>query len=164
MDMIHGPLAGKILRFAVPLALSSMLQQLFNAADLAVVVRTPPQDGTGETVVELALPSNAAAISAKLCGLKGEFRVVDSLSTEFKDALGRQRWPKRAQNLPSSWQRYWQTRAAIVAAPAELDGHLADRDAALKAFSEEFERFRDRLSEPFAAKLRNWLDSHLNGK
>ncbi len=136
----------------------------YDAADLAVVVRTPPQDGTGETVVELALPSNAAAISAKLCGLKGEFRVVDSLSTEFKDALGRQRWPKRAQNLPSSWQRYWQTRAAIVAAPAELDGHLADRDAALKAFSEEFERFRDRLSEPFAAKLRNWLDSHLNGK
>ena len=39
MDMTHGPLAGKILRFAVPLALSSILQQLFNAADLAVVGR-----------------------------------------------------------------------------------------------------------------------------
>ena len=33
--MTHGPLAGKIIRFALPLAASSMLQQMFNAADLA---------------------------------------------------------------------------------------------------------------------------------
>ena len=39
VDMIHGPLAKKILMFALPLAASSMLQQLFNAADLAVVGR-----------------------------------------------------------------------------------------------------------------------------
>ena len=39
IDMLHGPLAGKILRFALPLAASSVLQQLFNAADLAVVGR-----------------------------------------------------------------------------------------------------------------------------
>ena len=133
----------------------------YDSADLAVVVRTPPQDGTVETVVELALPANAAEISAKLCGLKGEFRIVDSFSVEFKDALGRQGWPKRAQNLPDSWQRYWQTRAAIAAAPAKLDKHLADRDAALKAFSEEFERFKKRLPEQFAVTLRNWIDSHL---
>ena len=37
IDMLHGPLAGKILLFAVPVALSNMLQQLFNAADTAVV-------------------------------------------------------------------------------------------------------------------------------
>lgn len=37
IDMLHGPLAGKILFFTVPIALSSMLQQLFNAADTAVV-------------------------------------------------------------------------------------------------------------------------------
>ncbi len=35
--MIHGPLMGKIIRFALPIALSSMLQQLFNAADTSVV-------------------------------------------------------------------------------------------------------------------------------
>ncbi len=39
VDMIHGPLAMKILMFAIPLAVSSMLQQLFNAADIAVVGR-----------------------------------------------------------------------------------------------------------------------------
>lgn len=37
IDMIHGPLTGKILLFAVPLALSGILQLLFNAADIIVV-------------------------------------------------------------------------------------------------------------------------------
>jgi len=36
-DMINGPLAGKILWFALPIAAGSILQQFFNAADLAVV-------------------------------------------------------------------------------------------------------------------------------
>ena len=35
--MIHGPLAGKILLFSVPLICSSILQLLFNAADVVVV-------------------------------------------------------------------------------------------------------------------------------
>lgn len=39
MDMIHGPLAGKILAYALPLAATGILQQLFNAADVAVVGR-----------------------------------------------------------------------------------------------------------------------------
>lgn len=37
MDMLHGALAGKLLFFTFPIALSSMVQQLFNAADTAVV-------------------------------------------------------------------------------------------------------------------------------
>lgn len=37
MDMLSGPLWNKILMFALPLAASSMLQQLFNSADIAVV-------------------------------------------------------------------------------------------------------------------------------
>ena len=37
MDMLHGPLAKKLILFTLPIALSSMLQQLFNAADTAVV-------------------------------------------------------------------------------------------------------------------------------
>jgi len=37
MDMLNGPLGRKILRFALPLAATSILQQLFNAADIAVV-------------------------------------------------------------------------------------------------------------------------------
>ena len=37
--MLHGPLAGKLLLFALPLMLSSLLQLLFNAADVVVVGR-----------------------------------------------------------------------------------------------------------------------------
>lgn len=37
IDMLHGPLGRKILLFAIPLAASSVLQQLFNAVDVAVV-------------------------------------------------------------------------------------------------------------------------------
>lgn len=39
MDMLHGSLWDKILLFALPLAGSSILQQLFNSADVAVVGR-----------------------------------------------------------------------------------------------------------------------------
>ena len=39
MDMLNGPLAGKILKFAIPLACTGMLQQLFNAADVMVIGR-----------------------------------------------------------------------------------------------------------------------------
>ena len=35
--MVHGPLAGKILLFSIPLMCSSILQLLFNAADVVVV-------------------------------------------------------------------------------------------------------------------------------
>ncbi len=37
VDMLHGPLAKKLLLFAVPVAVIGVLQQLFNAADVAVL-------------------------------------------------------------------------------------------------------------------------------
>ncbi len=37
IDMLHGPLTKNLLLFTLPIALSSILQQLFNAADTAVV-------------------------------------------------------------------------------------------------------------------------------
>ncbi|MCM1077211.1 MAG: MATE family efflux transporter [Bacteroides sp.] len=39
VDMLHGPLAGKILVFAIPLIASGVLQQSFNAVDVAVIGR-----------------------------------------------------------------------------------------------------------------------------
>lgn len=36
IDMLNGPLAGKLVRFALPIALAGFLQQLFNSADAAV--------------------------------------------------------------------------------------------------------------------------------
>lgn len=37
MDMTSGSLGDKIIKYAIPLAVTGILQQLFNAADLAVV-------------------------------------------------------------------------------------------------------------------------------
>ena len=39
IDMTHGPILGKLLKFSIPLILSSLLQLLFNAADVVVVGR-----------------------------------------------------------------------------------------------------------------------------
>ena len=39
IDMVNGPLFGKIVRFAIPLMLSGILQLFFNAADIIVVGR-----------------------------------------------------------------------------------------------------------------------------
>lgn len=37
IDMLNGPLASRLLLFTLPIALSSILQQLFNAADTSIV-------------------------------------------------------------------------------------------------------------------------------
>ena len=37
IEMTSGPLLGKLILFALPLAASSILQQLFNSADTAIV-------------------------------------------------------------------------------------------------------------------------------
>ena len=39
MDMLNGGIVGKLIMFAIPLACSSISQQLFNSADVAVVGR-----------------------------------------------------------------------------------------------------------------------------
>ena len=39
IDMLHGPLLMKIIVFTLPLAASSILLQLFNSVDVAVVGR-----------------------------------------------------------------------------------------------------------------------------
>ena len=39
IDMLHGPLLGKILLFALPFALSGVMEQLFNSVDVMVVGR-----------------------------------------------------------------------------------------------------------------------------
>lgn len=37
MDMLHGSIWNKIPRFALPIAATGILEQLFNASDIAVV-------------------------------------------------------------------------------------------------------------------------------
>ena len=57
VDMLHGPLLMKILMFALPLAASSVLQQLFNSVDVAVVGRFASSEALA------AVGSNAPVIS-----------------------------------------------------------------------------------------------------
>ena len=64
IDMLHGPLAGKLLRFTLPIALSSMIQQLFNAADTSIVGYFDSADalaavGTNTEIVALIVTLSA---------------------------------------------------------------------------------------------------------
>lgn len=60
MDMLKGSLADKIFLLALPLALSSILQQLFNAVDVAVVGRF------ASSQAQAAVGSNGAVINLLL--------------------------------------------------------------------------------------------------
>lgn len=60
VDMIHGPLWGKILKFAALYMLTALLQHLYNAADVIVVGRFAGQEalagvGTSGTIVNLCV-------------------------------------------------------------------------------------------------------------
>lgn len=55
--MLHGPMLGRILLFALPLAASSCLQQLFNSVDVAVAGRLVGREALA------AVGSNASVIS-----------------------------------------------------------------------------------------------------
>ena len=57
MDLSTGPILGKLLRFTLPLMLSSLLQLLFNAADIVVVGRF-----AGDTALA-AVGSNSSLIT-----------------------------------------------------------------------------------------------------
>ena len=87
MDMLHGPLMGKLIRFAMPIAASSMLQQLFNAADTAVVGRFADANalaavGTnGEIVALLVSLSLGLAVGANVL-------LARCIGGERKDAIG----------------------------------------------------------------------------
>ena len=64
LDMMHGVLAGKLILFTIPIAVSSMLQQLFNAADTAVVGHFATSDalaavGTNGEIIALIVTLSA---------------------------------------------------------------------------------------------------------
>lgn len=79
MDMLHGPLTKKLFLFTLPIALSSILQQLFNSADTAVVGYFGNKDalaavGTNTEIIALivtissGLSIGANVLVAKLVG------------------------------------------------------------------------------------------------
>ncbi len=98
IDMLHGPLAGKIFMFALPLAASSVLQQLFNAADLAVVGRFTNAKcmaavGSNASVIGLlvnlfvGLSVGANVLIANLVGRGERDRIGDAVHTIVTLAL-----------------------------------------------------------------------------
>ncbi len=65
IDMLHGSIVDKLLLFALPLAATGMLQQLFNAADVAVVGRFVGPNAMA------AVGSNSAIIGLLVNGFVG---------------------------------------------------------------------------------------------
>ncbi|MCR5487141.1 MAG: MATE family efflux transporter [Lachnospiraceae bacterium] len=96
--MTHGPLAGKILLFALPLLTTSVLQQLFNAADIAVVGRfADPKAmaavGSNASVINLlvnffvGLSVGANVVIANLIGAGRRDKIHDAVHTVISVSL-----------------------------------------------------------------------------
>lgn len=98
MDMLHGSLLDKILLFALPLAASSILQQLFNSADAAVAGRFAGSQalaavGGNAPVVSLiinlfvGMSVGANVIIANYIGQKNTKKVHEAVHTVYIMAL-----------------------------------------------------------------------------
>lgn len=98
VDMLHGKLLSKIIFFALPIALSSMLQQLFNAADTAVVGQFADANalaavGTNGEIVALfvtlsaGLSVGANVLLSRFIGEGKEDRIPDALHTALVLAM-----------------------------------------------------------------------------
>ena len=92
MDMLNGGLVGKLILFSLPLAFSSILQQLFNSADVAVVGRFAGDNALAAVgscvalvgifvnlIVGLAVGPNA--VLANLIGQKQRDKINDMVHT-----------------------------------------------------------------------------------
>lgn len=98
LDMLQGSLWDKILFFAIPLAASSILQQLFNSADVAVVGRFAGSDalaavGGNSSVISLlinlfvGLSVGANVVIANYIGQKKKDLIQDAVHTVFSMAV-----------------------------------------------------------------------------
>ena len=98
MDMLNGPLLKKIILFALPLAASSILQQLFNSADVAVVGRFAGSDalaavGGNGAVINLlinlfvGMSVGANVLIAGLIGKGQEKKINEAIHTVMSIAL-----------------------------------------------------------------------------
>ncbi len=98
IDMCSGPLFGKIMRFAVPLILSGVLQLLFNAADIIVVGRFTGSHAlaaVGSTSALINLLVNlfigvsvgANVMAARYFGSRSEKEMYETVHTAILTAL-----------------------------------------------------------------------------
>ncbi len=98
IDMCNGPITGKLLRFAMPLMCSSILQLLFNAADIVVVGRFCGEDsmaavGSTSSLINLmtnlfmGLSIGSNVLVARYYGAKEEKKVKSSVHTSMALSL-----------------------------------------------------------------------------
>ena len=94
VDMIHGPLFGKLISFAIPVILSSVLQLLFNAADIIVVGRYAGEESlaaVGSTTalinlmigLFLGLSIGANVVAAQFFGSGERDKLSSTVHTSF---------------------------------------------------------------------------------
>ncbi|MBQ7558748.1 MAG: MATE family efflux transporter [Synergistaceae bacterium] len=98
IDMLHGSLLDKILIFSLPLAISMILQQLFNSADVAVVGRFDSHQamaavGSNGAAINLmvnlfvGLSIGANVVVAKYIGKNEISKIQDAVHTSIAIAL-----------------------------------------------------------------------------
>jgi len=94
MDMTNGPLMGKILVFTIPIILSSLLQILFNAADIMVISKFAGSEslaavGSTSSIVSLlvntfvGLSVGANAVTAMLIGYNDKRGISETVHTSM---------------------------------------------------------------------------------
>ena len=71
LDMLHGPIWNKIPQFALPVAATAILEQLFNASDIAIVGNFT---GAQRTAAVAAVGANSPIISLLVNLFVGERR------------------------------------------------------------------------------------------
>ena len=98
VDMLSGSLADKMIFFALPMAASSILQQLFNATDLAVVGRFASSKamaavGSNAAVINviiglfMGLSVGANVVISSLIGMQHKERIKEAVHTIITVAL-----------------------------------------------------------------------------
>ena len=115
LDMLHGSIWNKLPLFALPVAATAILEQLFNASDIAVVGNFT---GAGKTIAVAAVGANSSIISLivnlfvgiALGGMlslpmQSEEKIKMLLQRRFILRLLLQYWQESVLPLPGNWLR-----------------------------------------------------------
>lgn len=102
LDMLNGPIWNKLPQYAIPVAATGILEQLFNASDLSIVGNFASTD---RTVAIAAVGANSSVIGVILnlfIGLSLGSNVVTPMPLA---AAIKNRWNR--QSIPPLWHPSW---------------------------------------------------------